>query len=221
MPTFELVSATKAKLQDVRILSQKNRPPDSNPGVALSFSAELPNTMLVMFDPSMLTNLYYRSEATEEEPDLPGVPPSLPNLTPFGLHIGRFNWKRIFTGYETTFDYGVGGERSNIVLDDGKVDDIHIHPKEGGTFILQWKVEINDVDGIVFSKVAMLKAREVHVLMKPQVVEPSQVTDPAADVAWPFPNPPKSDDSAPTAKGGKGKKAKTPEEALIETQGAA
>jgi hypothetical protein len=47
---FELDTPTNAKLQDVIVLSDKDRAPDTNPGAGLDFSMTVSNDMLAMFD---------------------------------------------------------------------------------------------------------------------------------------------------------------------------
>lgn len=178
--TFELTTSTKAKLTDIDVLSQKNRPPDSNPGVSLAFAAELPNHTLTMLD-GFLRGMLYTKAASSESPKqtaLDGVEPvsDLPNLTAIGRALGRFSWALEQTGCTLTFDFGLGG-KSNIVLTDVKVDSIHGQAKEGGTVSLWWKCEINDVDEAVFGKLATFKSRDVQVLIAGPVVEPELEQD--------------------------------------------
>lgn len=173
-----LESSTKAKLNDIDVLSQKNRPPDSNPGLSLAFTAELPNGALTMLDGFLRGALYTKQAGGNEQPGLDGVEPvsDLPNLTKIGQKIGRFAWAGEQTGCTLTFDFGLGG-RSNIVLDDVKVDNLHVTPKEGGTTTWQWRCEINDVDEAVFGKLATLKSRDVQLLLAPPDVDQGDVED--------------------------------------------
>lgn len=237
---FELPTSTKAKLVDVDVLSAKNRPPDANPGVSLAFSVELPNSALTMLDGFLRGALYTKSASTETPPQKPldGVEQvsDLPNLTTIGRKIGRFSWELELTGFTLTFDYGAGG-RSNLVVEDCKLDSFHVQPKEGGTIILAFKAEANDVDEQVFGKVATLKSRDVQILLAGPVVDqelteesvfPNKpkgeaVQQEEGEVLWPFPNAaPGSPAAAANAKVAAAKakaakpKAKTPEQALEE-----
>ena len=109
---FILEVATKARQTDMAVLSQKNRPVDSNPGVVLSFMADRPNTALTELSPSLRTKMYCKSAAAvDTQKDLDGVEPisDLPNLTDDGQHMGEFAWKYKQTGCTLTYDYGAGG----------------------------------------------------------------------------------------------------------------
>jgi hypothetical protein len=180
--TFELLESTAAKLHDVDVLSAKNRPPEANPGVSLAFSIELPNVALAMLDGFLRGALYTKAASTETPPQqaLDGVEQvsDLPNLTVMGRKIGKFGWDLELTGYTLTFDHGLGG-RSNLVIEDCKLDAFNVVPKEGGTIILSLKAEANDVDEMVFGKLATLKSRAVQILLTPPTVEQDLADEPA------------------------------------------
>jgi len=175
---FYLESSTKAKLTDIDVLSQKNRPPDSNPGVKLVFSAEMPNGALTMLDGYLLSALYTKQAGGDAQGALDGVEPitDKPNLTKIGQRIGRFSWAGEQTGCELTFDFGLGG-KSDIVLKDVKVDSLHITPKEGGTTTWSWACEINDVSEAEFGKLATFKSRDVQLLLALPDVDQQQIED--------------------------------------------
>lgn len=213
--TFSLDTLTKAKLLEVGVLSTKNRPVDANPGVVLAFQVELPNSALIMLNGGMRQHLYTKNDTTEApQRGLEGVEPvsDLPNLSEFGKLIKPFGLNLELTGYCLTFDHGLGGKKSDLVIEDVKLDDFHVHLKEGGTVILKLKAEANDVDERTFGKLATLKSRDVQILMAAPEIAPDLVEDPASDKAWPFPNDPKT--GKPPA--GKGEQ-KTPEQAFAET----
>ena len=181
---FELLTPTKSKLLDVSILSQKNRPEDANPGAALSFSMELPNTALTMFDSAMREAFYTSAEtAGSAQQELDGVDEisDLPFLTPMGRHIGPVRWELTLTDYELTFDYGLGAA-SNLVLKECTVDDISFSLKEGGTVILKLKTESIDMTGADFGRLAALKSRDVHIMLKAPVIEQAPLPLTEADV---------------------------------------
>jgi hypothetical protein len=212
---FELETPTKAKQTDLEVLSQKNRPPDSNPGVVLSFMAERPNHALTELDGRLRAMLYGKSANAESSPQkaLDGVEPvsDLPNLTPIGEHMGRFHWAYKQTGCTLTYDYGTGGA-SNIVLDDVVVEALQITCKEGGTTTWQWKCEIADVDVQIFGKLATFKNREVSLLLAgPDISQqdltednvfpnrPTHETVTHSEEEWPFPGTGPADDAAASA----------------------
>lgn len=242
---FELEVPTKAKQTDLEVLSQKNRPPDSNPGVVLSFMAERPNSALTELDGRLRSMLYCKNANSEASPQksLDGVEPvsDLPNLTPIGEHMGRFHWAYKQTGCTLTYDYGAGGA-SNIVLHDVVVESLQVTCKEGGTTTWQWKCEVADVDVQIFGKLATFKNREVSLLLAGPDISQRDLTEgdvftnrPQGDDAaqdddknkahWPFPNAepgsPADVANKKATKGGKGKKDElTPEKALADSLGA-
>ena len=171
---FELETTTKAKLIDVDVLSSKNRPIDANPGVALAFSMELTNDALAMFD-GRLRSMLYTKEASggPQQAGLDGVTPvsDTPNLTAIGRKLGRFAWDLEGTGYALTFDIGIGRKASNIELEDVKIDAFHVTPKEGGTMVVGFKAECQDVTEAIFGKLATLKSRDVQIVLTPPQVD--------------------------------------------------
>jgi len=167
---FELENFTKAKLTEVAVLSQKNREPDANPGCALSFSMELSNHFLAHFDGSLKHFLYAKSAATTtpKQKGLEGVDEisDTPNLTVAGSRIGKFHWDHDLMGYELAIDHGLGGA-SNLTIGDVQLSSFRIDPKEGGTIVLTFLAESNDVPEGVFGKLATLKNREVSIQLAP------------------------------------------------------
>ena len=174
--TFEIETLTKCKLTEVAVLSQKNREPDQNPGAALSFSMELANHHLSYFDGSLKSFLYTKSAATSSTPKqkaLEGVEEvsDLPNLTQAGAKLGKLHWNHELTGYSLVIDHGMGG-KSNLSLEDCTLSAFRITPKEGGTIVLDFLLESQDVPEKVFGKLATLKNREVSItLTAPEVAQ--------------------------------------------------
>lgn len=174
--SFELETLTKAKITDVVVLSQKNREPDQNPGAALTFSMELSNNALSYFDGSLKTFLYTKSAASSEAPAQQGLEgveeiSDLPNLTRSGIKMGKFHWNDDLYGYSLVIDHGMGG-KSNLELADCIVSNFKMEPKEGGTIVLGFLLESQDVPEKVFGKLATLKNREVHItLSAPEVTQ--------------------------------------------------
>lgn len=176
--SFVLETLTKTKITDVMVLSQKNREPDQNPGAALSFSMELSNNALSYFDGSLKSFLYTKSAASSAAPAQQGLEgveqvSDLPNLTRGGIKMGKFNWNEDLYGYELVIDHGMGG-KSNLELADCIVSNFKVEPKEGGTILLGFLLESQDVPEKVFGKLATLKNREVQItLTAPEVKQES------------------------------------------------
>lgn len=169
---FELTTATAAKVTDFDILSDKDREPDTNPGVAIALSMLLANECLTMFD-GFLRGALYTKNASSAPGEQQTIATDMPNLTPIGKAIGEFGWNAELTGYTMTFDYGVAGI-SNIVLKDCKLSAWRIFPKEGGSVQVKFKVESPDVPELVRGKLTGFKSQEVHVLFAPPVVVDEQ-----------------------------------------------
>ena len=173
---FELETMTKAKITDVMVLSQKNREPDANPGAALSFSLELSNHHLSYFDGSLKGFLYAKSASSSAGPKQKGLEgveqiTDMPNLTVAGFKIGKFHWDHDLTGYSLEIDQGLGGKNSNLSIGDVSLASFRIEPKEGGTILLSFVAESQDVPEKVFGRLAMLKNREVSIRLAPPVVD--------------------------------------------------
>lgn len=169
---------TKSKITDVMVLSQKNREPDANPGAALTISLQLSNHGLAYFYGSLKSFLYYKSAASSggNQQGLEGVEEvsDLPNLTAAGKSLGKFHWDIELTGYTLVIDHGTGG-KSNLQLGDSVLSNFKIEPKEGGTIIVGFLLESQDVSEKTFGKLATLKNRDVQITLKAPVVEPDPI----------------------------------------------
>ena len=172
---FEIETLSKAKITDVVVLSQKNREPDDNPGAALSFSMELANHALSYFDGSLKSFLYTKTAASSGSPaqaKLEGIEEvtDMPNLTAAGAKLGTLHWNHDLTGYTLCIDHGMGA-KSNLEIEDATLSCFRIDPKDGGTIVLGFKLEAQDVPEKVFGKLATLKNREVNILLTAPEVE--------------------------------------------------
>jgi len=187
--TFELLTKTKTKLQDVVVLSQKNRQPDDNPGAKLSVEMSLSNDMLAFFDGSLKSFLFTKNGAVASakgsQAPLDGIPPvsDTPNLTPIGAKVGALHWEQEMTGYELVIDLGLGGKRSNIEIADCTLSDWRLIPKEGGSFLARFNIESEDVSEAYFGKLAKLKSREIEITLRPPEVGQVDIEDKPAPVA--------------------------------------
>lgn len=169
---FAIESFAKFKITDVVVLSQKNREPSDNPGAALNFSGTVNNDMLSMFDGTLRSFLYTKSAASSdaEQGRLDVDINDLPNCTKAGQKLGKLHWDDALTGYTLEIDHGMGG-KSNLSLDDCEVSGFEFLPKEGGSVVLVFKLESQDVSEKTFGKLATLKNREVQITLLPPEVE--------------------------------------------------
>lgn len=162
---FAIATPTAGKMTDFDILSDKDREPDTNPGVAVAITMLMANECLTMFDGYLRPMLYTKNGTGQET-----VATDLPNLSAIGKAIGEFGWTAELTGYTMVFDHGLAGQ-SNIELTDCKLTGWRIFPKEGGSVQIKLKVESPDVPELVRGKLSGFKSQEVHVLFAPPVVE--------------------------------------------------
>lgn len=168
---FSLETMTKTKLTEVAVLSQKNREPGDNPGVALAFSMVVPNGHLSMFDGALRSFIYTKSDASSDNDQdrLDVEVEDLPNLTTAGAKLGKLHWNQELTGYALVIDYGMG-EKSNLPINDCILSGFTFMPKEGGSVVMDFKLESQDVSEKVFGKLATLKNLEVQItLANPEV----------------------------------------------------
>lgn len=220
---FELQEPTKAKITEIDVLSDKDRAPDDNPGSAITFNMTVGNDVLIMFD-GFLRGMLYSRPAEQQKPQpqqqgLDGVPKvggvditsDMPKLTAIGMKLREFAWDLECTGYTAIIDHGMGGPKSNIQLNDGKLSNFKIFPKEGGSTGIKFRAEFPDINAQVHGKLALLKSQEVLVTFQAPQVD-GQDSSGAKQEAWPFNNPPA--DPEPLKKG---KKGLTPEQALADS----
>lgn len=207
---FELLNPTKAKLLDVVVLSQKNRMPDENPGAKLNFEIQLSADMLAHFDGYLKGFLFTKNSGSEgaKQAALDGIPEAsdMPNLTGIGMKIGKFPWNQELTGYELVIDHGMGGKKSDLVIDDGLLSNWRFTPKEGGTVIARMSFESANVTEAQFGRLAKMKSRDIEITFHPpeevQQQIPSGAQTPAAKSlepaeGWPFPTGSKGATQAP------------------------
>lgn len=132
----------KAYLENVNARSEF-KGDERQPAGDLKFSVEVPNSALSHFHPTLKSAFYFHDSARpkdladqglEENPDyLPHL--RFPNLeTPL-------KWKDEMTGGSLTIHQGLGGVGSDIVLEDIKVNEFKLSPKDGGTLKLEFRVQ--------------------------------------------------------------------------------
>lgn len=143
------------------------------PAVDLSFTQDVPNTVLSYFDGALLSALYYCSAASSGQTAIEGVDQVLPNLRfpKLGLPL---KWDDSGKGYYLEIDYGLGPDESNIELDLCTVGEFRITPKEGGTVELKYRVQVSGspLTEKVCGKLASLIQQEMKIkLLPPQATQ--------------------------------------------------
>jgi len=220
-PQFEL-GDTKMKITEIGVLSDKDRAPDTNPGATIDISMTVGNDTLTMLDPALRTALYMKADKKNADPQQPGltgvqqvggvdITSDLQKLTPMGMRLGKFSWDLDLSGYTTVIDYGLGKEGgSNIELKDCQLSNFSVHPKEGGSCVIKYRIEAPDVSAEIHGKLAMLKTRETVIALTAPKVEDPKGSEPPK-------NPFLTDDERKLGEGGEGGaggSAMTPEKAL-------
>lgn len=107
------------------------------PASDISCRAQLPNSILNAFYPGLLEMLYERPKA----PDLveQGSEEGYTSLRMplLGLPL---DWDIVLDNRTLTIDYGLGDDKSNIVLPECKVHKFKITPQNGGTVLVAWQI---------------------------------------------------------------------------------
>lgn len=161
---FQIETPAKAKLEDIEVLSQKNRKPDEGVGVKLTLQVKLINGVLSYFNGRLKSFLFEKGAAKGQE-QIPGTEATdMQKLSEIGAKIRTLKWNEEITGLEIVIDRGLGGA-SNIVLDDCTVSNIKISPQEGGTVGLKFWLESQNVPARIFGDLAMFKSRDVEITM--------------------------------------------------------
>lgn len=173
---FELETMTNTKLTEIGVLSQKNRDPDDNPGAALQFDLTASNELLTMFN-GFLRSFLYHKQPTASDGDQSRMDVEvndLPNLTDAGQKVGKLHWNVKLPGYTLTIDHGLGGRKSDLLLEDCELSRFVFVPKEGGSVEMSFLVEAPDVPEKIYGKLPALKNREVKIRLAPPSLDDQQ-----------------------------------------------
>lgn len=182
--TFELLTMTKCRALDVRVLAKKDRKPGDLPGMQMLLRADLPAAVLAMFD-GFLPGVLLRKATTQGALD--GMESY--ELTNIGEHVKRMAWDYAQTGCTVTIDQGLGAS-SNLNLADCKMHSVLITPKPGSVQV-QWCIDAPALSTETRGKLTDLKATELELtLAGPEVSDDAQA-------GWPFPKGGASDREAP------------------------
>lgn len=179
--TFAIETRTKAKIKDVRVLSQKNRPADENPGVQLPFSMKLSNHVLSTLDGALKSFLFTKDAGgtptvtkrkDEKTGTLDGVEAvtDLPKLSSAGTKLKVLPWAEEVTGGLMHVHFAT----TDLEIDDCIAHTFRIKPQEGGTVQLDFVIDAPNASEKVFAKLAKYKSREVEITFEQHEVEDGQ-----------------------------------------------
>lgn len=189
MTQFHLSQATKAKVLDVQVLSQKNRQPDENPGAKISLELQLTNHVLDSFDPNLRGFLFTKgpaASASAKNATLDGIPEvsDMPNLSAAAMKIPFLRWNQELSGYSLVIDQGLGGKKSDLEVTDCLLSGFRFFMKEGGTVIAKCNAESANVDAKQWGILAKLKSRPVELrLLAPEGDQPGLPLEPEKPAA--------------------------------------
>lgn len=172
---FQLESLTSVRVLDVRVLSQKDRKPDEQPGAQLLLQATLGAGALAMFD-GFLPSMLYRKASQKPQGEIDGLETA--ELTSIGEHTKRLPWVYEQTGCEVVIDLGMGGARSNITLSDCKVHRVSMRPEAKGV-VLQWTVDAPGLTDTTRGKLTGLKSTDIKMTLTGPEIEDE---DPQSDI---------------------------------------
>lgn len=129
---FEL-SNQKAKLLSVRALGEQDT---DNPKAELEmkWSCVVPNVLLAEFHPQ-LRDLLYKKPEDATQPDM--VDPDIKSELRFPDMSG-FKWGKEYVGHTLVVPYGTGG-KSDIKLEEVKVDKFRLLPIQGGSMQINFR----------------------------------------------------------------------------------
>jgi hypothetical protein len=203
---FELADQTSATLASITNRVEKHGD-DEVPAVSFGLKITAANTILDSLSPSLRGALYTKPRG---QTNIEGVEPTLPNLrTP---HIESCAVVGSFEGWSLHIDHGID-EHDPITFGGCKVDKFRVAPMEGGTVNLSFRVGTSDIDAERLGIVGMKIGQLVSITVRKPEKAPDEVKPGSTDgkpTLWPFGD--KGDKNAP---------AKTPEQALAESVGAA
>lgn len=193
---FTFDTPTAVKLGHVNLRAEKHGE-QSAPAIDVKFVRQAANDALAMLHPGLKDALYFRDEQTEAQGQIDGVPEIAPNLR--FPKLGSLAWDLEMTGCSVVVDYGLG-EGSNISLSDCKVNNFRIEMSEGGTTDITFRVQTSNFPSGALDKLAGKLGQETQITLWAPIVKPEPVQQELVQ-------------RAP-----KGRKGKTPEEALAETE---
>lgn len=172
---FHLDVATKHTLAHMNVRSEKHGT-EHETAVDLKLMASMPSSVLDILSPGMRADFYDR--------DTDGGWTKLKHK--LFLPIG---WGEEHTGRAVTLDYGLGddgtpeldfedGRTSNLRLIGAKVNKFKFTPQDGGSVLVEYRVQVSKVEGAAVSLLSTLLRRSVWVIMpKPDEAHPVQTGD--------------------------------------------
>jgi hypothetical protein len=183
---------------------------DEVPAVSLGLKIDGPNTLLDSLSPTLRETLYVPTPGQPKP--LPGIEPSTPKLRTEGIEYVAGSG--VLEGYTVVVDRGIDDETA-VVLKACKLDKWRVAPKEGGQIEFNFRAGTSAVDARIMGLLAFKVGQEVSITIKPPKV--GTASDDKGDAKAAAKS--KKAQAEAEAAGQQRIDAKTPEQALAETQG--
>ena len=169
--SFEFTTPTTAKLTSVTPRTETHG--DAKVfAISLGLSIEGPNTLLDKLSPTLRQALYKRADDTTET--LPGVEEATPLLRAAGIEL--LTLKGELNGWTLAVHHGIDDE-APIKLGDAKVDAFKVHPKQGGTVELKFRVGSNDIDATEAGLLCSKLSQEIEFELTAPVIKEGAATE--------------------------------------------
>lgn len=156
---FEILTATDVTLRTLTPRTEKHGD-DEVSAMSLGLTITAPNTLLDALQPGLRTMLYTAVEGQEQ---LPGVEPATPLLRAKGVE--SVHLAACLEGWTLKVDQGID-EDNPIELGGSKVDKFVVHPHEGGSVDLTFRVGTSDIDeseaGWLFGRLRQIISVTLH-----------------------------------------------------------
>lgn len=169
---LEIKTAVKAKVTNVTVLSQKNRPVDEAPGAKLKVKLPLTAAQLEQLAPGITKEFFEDDKKQPKQAAIEGVEQApTQRLTHLGLKIAKMALGQEFTGYKLTVVRGTARSESNLLMTDSiiaKGSSIELH--EGGGGLWTFDIESGNVKETDWGKFAKLKSTSIEMMLEPPVV---------------------------------------------------
>lgn len=171
MNIFAIRNAKELKLVEIDVLSKKDRDPSEAPGVQLAWVGDFSQTVLEQFAPGFAGMLFEPGEqaGVDEESDLTA-------LTDIAKGLGEFSFEAELTGYTGSVNFGAG-DKSAIPIAGAMLHAFKFFPKDGGTVLVKFKMDVPNCGEKVLGKFAIHKSQRGELTLLPPEVSAEKPAD--------------------------------------------
>ena len=173
---FMLINETNVSLAHINVRTEKHGPADID-AVDLDLHMTGENRkMLGLLHPGLCDALYHCADDDAGQATIDGVQNSVPDLR-FPKLPDSIGWSDEATGVDLTFIYGLGDDRSNIKLEDGKASVKRFEVEQGGSVTIVFRYSVAGYPDGVIDKLRKKLKQEVTITM----VRPERLRQDAID----------------------------------------